>query len=175
MTDNLTIRAAGFEDIALIRDMAEVVFRKTYASIISPSQMEYMMNWMYSIPSLEEQMGVKGHQYFIAELEDNPCGYLSIHEDGLDAEGVELFHLEKIYIMPDFQGNGIGRELFHAALDYASSHSSGAARVELNVNRSNSAVSFYKSMGMHISRQGDFPIGDGFYMNDYIMSIDINK
>ena len=41
--------------------------------------------------------------------------------------------------------------------------------MELNVNRNNKALEFYKKMGMHIAESGDFNIGGGFYMNDYIM------
>ena len=43
----------------------------------------------------------------------------------------------------------------------------------LNVNRNNNAVSFYRKMGMEILGQGDFDIGSGYYMNDYIMSLDL--
>lgn len=28
-------------------------------------------------------------------------------------------------------------------------------------------------MGMRRLREGDFPIGDGYYMNDYIMGLEI--
>ena len=45
--------------------------------------------------------------------------------------------------------------------------------MELNVNRHNSAVVFYEHLGMRRDRQGDFPIGHGYFMNDYIFAIDI--
>ena len=45
--------------------------------------------------------------------------------------------------------------------------------MELNVNRSNRALHFYERMGMRRLREGDFPIGGGFYMNDYIMGLDL--
>jgi diamine N-acetyltransferase len=34
-------------------------------------------------------------------------------------------------------------------------------------------VYFYEHMGMKKVREGDFPIGNNYYMNDYIMSLDI--
>lgn len=46
--------------------------------------------------------------------------------------------------------------------------------VELNVNRNNQAVGFYRHLGMEILRQGDFHIGNGFYMNDYIMGLNLD-
>ena len=43
----------------------------------------------------------------------------------------------------------------------------------LTLNRRNPALHFYERMGMRCLREGDFPIGGGFYMNDYIMGLDI--
>ena len=53
---DIHINKAGVEELQLIHDMAEIVFRHTYASILSPEQMEYMMDWMYSLPNLEKQL-----------------------------------------------------------------------------------------------------------------------
>ena len=39
--------------------------------------------------------------------------------------------------------------------------------------RNNKALQFYEHMGMRKLREGDFPIGNGYYMNDYIMGLDI--
>lgn len=47
------------------------------------------------------------------------------------------------------------------------------ARIELNVNRNNPAIGFYNRLGFRILRQGDFDIGHGFYMNDYIMGMEL--
>ena len=44
-----TIRKATTEDIPLIHKMAQEVFPATYADILSPDQLDYMMEWMYSI------------------------------------------------------------------------------------------------------------------------------
>ena len=46
--------------------------------------------------------------------------------------------------------------------------------MELNVNRNNKALKFYEHMGMRIVRERDFPIGNGYYMNDYIMELEID-
>jgi len=45
--------------------------------------------------------------------------------------------------------------------------------MELTVTRRNRALHFYERMGMRRLREGDFPIGDGYYMNDYIMGLEI--
>ena len=47
------------------------------------------------------------------------------------------------------------------------------SRIELNVNKFNKAVEFYRHLGMRVLVEEDFPIGNGFYKTDYIMGLDI--
>jgi ribosomal protein S18 acetylase RimI-like enzyme len=44
----------------------------------------------------------------------------------------------------------------------------------LQVNRNNKAVEFYKKFGFEIIDEQDFDIGNGYYMNDFIMRFKIN-
>lgn len=37
-------------------------------------------------------------------------------------------------------------------------------------HRNNEAIGFYEHLGMKRVREGDFPIWENFFMNDYIMS-----
>ena len=61
-----TIERATVKDIPTIRQMASVVFPATYKEILTPEQLDYMMEWMYSEESLRKQMEEEGHIYFIA-------------------------------------------------------------------------------------------------------------
>lgn len=163
------IRKASIEDIEQIRILADTAFRVTYKDILSAEQMEYMMQRMYSQDSLLHQMTQENNIFFIEEGK----GYASFHSDGSTPDGRSLFHLEKLYVLPEYQKTGLGLKLFDTVLKEASLLACGHPfRVELNVNRNNPAVGFYEHIGMYKSRSGDFPIGKGFYMNDYIMAID---
>ena len=164
---------AGPGDLQKISDMAEVVFRHTYREILSPEQLDYMMDMMYSMPNLQKQIE-EGHHYYIAYDEETSKGYVSVQHEGADNDGIEMFHLHKIYVMPDAQGMGIGMKLFNRAVEHAKEASSGKpARIELNVNKFNKSVGFYKHIGMRVLLEEDFPIGNGFYKTDYIMGLDL--
>ena len=170
---DISIRKAEKEDIMRIHDMAEIVFRHTYRDILSAEQVDYMMDWMYSPAGLEQQMD-DGHVYYIAFRDAGPCGYVSIQSDGADSDGRMVFHLQKIYVLPAEQGHGTGKRLFDCAVGHVHAEAGDRpARIELNVNRNNPAIGFYNRLGFRILRQGDFDIGHGFYMNDYIMGMDI--
>lgn len=153
--------------------MAETVFRKTYEPILSREQIEYMMEWMYSTESLERQFE-EGHIFFIAFSGEIPCGYVSIQKETVEYNDVTVYHLHKLYVMPHIQGNGVGKMLFNRACSHARENSLAARiRIELNVNRNNPSMQFYEKMGMHVVKTGDFDIGNRYYMNDYIMVIEL--
>ncbi|MCL1942588.1 MAG: GNAT family N-acetyltransferase [Candidatus Azobacteroides sp.] len=159
-----TVRKAEKQDCGLIHDLAGQVWEPTYGNILSKEQVDYMFDRMYSVPSLENQMD-NGHTYYILYHDEKPAGYLSIERERKD-----LFHLQKIYILPDQQRNGGGKLLIEKAEQHVTEHAeTPVCTIELNVNRNNKAVGFYKKRGFVIDREGDFDIGNGFYMNDYVM------
>ncbi|MCD7901537.1 MAG: GNAT family N-acetyltransferase [Bacteroides sp.] len=164
----LSIRKATTEDCILIHEMAHIAFTATYQNMLTAGQLEYMLEWMYSFPNIQKQMVEDGHVYFIAYYNQEPCGYVSVEKQDTD-----LFHLQKLYVLPAFQGKQIGKYLFNEVIRYVKEIHPEPCLIELNVNRNNKAVSFYERMGMKKVREGDFPIGNGYYMNDYIMGLDI--
>ena len=161
------IRKATKDDCPQIRQLAEQIFPATYKEIISQEQIDFMMDWMYSISNLNKQMD-DGHIYFLAYREPAPVGYVSVEQQNKD-----LFHLQKIYVLGSEQGTGCGKFLFTEAVKYIKTVHPAPCTMELNVNRENRAIRFYEHMGMHKARQGDFSIGNGYFMNDYIMSMEL--
>ena len=100
----ITVRTVEHADLQIVHDMAEVVFRQTYKDILSPEQMEYMMEMMYSLPNLNKQLE-DGHHYYLASDGEEHCGYVSVQYQEQDGE-TKVFHLHKIYVMPHWQGKG---------------------------------------------------------------------
>ena len=164
----IDVKKATTEDIVLIRAMASVAFPDTYRDILSPEQIDYMMEWMYSEESLHRQMTGEGHLYYIAYKDNQPAGYLSIQPKGKDT-----YHLQKLYVLPVYQGMHLGAQLFRHAIAAIKELHPAPCRMRLNVNRYNKALAFYQKMGMEKVDEGDFPIGNGYYMNDYIMGMEI--
>ena len=93
-TGMLTIQKVTVADCELINKMAGEVFPATYKEILSPEQLDYMMDWMYAPENIRKQMEEEGHVYFIAYKEGKPCGYVSVQQQEKD-----IFHLQKIYVL----------------------------------------------------------------------------
>ena len=160
----ITIRIATINDIPLIRHMAEQVFPETYKHIITPEQCDYMMDMMYSEESLRRQITVEHHVYQLLFADGEAAGYVSVQPIESD-----LYELQKIYVLPRFQGRHLGKTLFSAAVSLVKQWHPDACRIFLHVNRYNKAKAFYEHLGLKVTKQGDYDIGNGYFMNDYIM------
>jgi len=157
----LSIRNASIDDIKLIRKLTFIVWPQTYAAIISQQQIDYMLDMMYSEASLKEQMN-DGSQFIIVCDDTEPVGFASFRETG-----PLVYKLHKIYILASQQGKGTGRFV----IDYIINEikQKAATALQLQVNRYNKARSFYEKLGFVVIEEADFDIGNGYFMNDYVM------
>lgn len=160
----LTIDPASSEDFLLIQQIAHATWPITFGEILSTTQIEYMLDWMYSIPALQEQVETKGHHFLLAREDGNVLGFLSYE---LSYQGKPTTKIHKIYVLPTTQGKGVGRTLLENAAQKA--REAGNIRLSLNVNRYNKALEFYKKLSFTINAQEDIDIGQGFLMEDYIL------
>jgi len=81
---------------------------------------------------------------------------------------INIYILDKIYILQTQQGKGIGKFVIDYILQQIKDR--GAESLQLQVNRNNiNAKSFYEKIGFRIIQEADFEIGNGYFMNDFIM------
>jgi diamine N-acetyltransferase len=157
----LGIQRATNSDIPLIRELTFRIWPQTYAEILSQPQIDYMLEYMYSPASLQKQMN-NGSQFIFVYDEEEPVGFAAYL-----SKGGGIYKLDKIYILPSQQGKGTGRFV----IDYiiAEVKKEGATALQLQVNRDNKAKSFYEKLGFVEIDYRDFDIGNGYFMNDYVM------
>lgn len=152
-------------DFESVRGIAHKTWPFAYGQIITKLQMDYMLEMMYSASSLQHQVEKLKHRFIVAYDEKNSAiGFASFSA----YPGTNNHHrLHKLYVMPDTQKKGTGKSLLE--LIYEAIRKNGKGSLELNVNRKNSAVGFYQKLGFEIIRTEDIDIGNGFFMNDYVM------
>ena len=120
-----------------------------------------MLDLFYSEKALHEQM--EQHIEFIIVYDGvHPVGFASfgLHEP-------RVYKLHKIYVLPSQQGRGTGRFIIDQ-LEKAMKARDATALL-LNVNRQNNAKSFYEKLGFTVIKEEDIDIGNGYFMNDYVM------
>ena len=166
----LRITPATTDDIPTIRALAHATWPDTFGTILSPEQIAYMLDWMYSPETLRIQMDHGGHRFLLATIDEEgghttPVGYASYE---LMYHGEPTTKLHKLYVHPSRQGYGVGHALMEAVRIAA--ESAGQRSLTLNVNRHNHAIQFYERHDFVAVGSEDIDIGRGFYMNDIIMA-----
>lgn len=163
-----SIRKATVKDSQLIHNLASQIWEPTYGNILTSEQLNYMFDRMYAPENIQKQMNELHHEFFIIFADNKPSGYLSIEK-----VNDHIYHFQKIYSLPSLHGSGIGRYIIEQGVEYLKSLHPEPFIVELYVNRENPAVGFYKHLGFYQHDTRDEHIGNGYYMNDFIMRLEV--
>ena len=161
------LRKAKEEDLLTIRSLAEQTWPTAYSDIISQEQIVFMLDKMYNQGELLGQLR-DGHTFLIASELKEDVGFAGFSV--VDSEN-HVYKLHKLYVLPKMHGKGVGKILMNEVLDQIKAQ--GAKFLRLNVNRDNKAKDFYEKAGFKIKETVDLDIGNGFYMNDYVMEKEI--
>lgn len=155
----------GKDDIFLVNHLAHKIWPDAFKDILEKNQIDYMLDWMYNIPTLEEQV-MTGVLYYIVKENGIAKGFLGVEPNFPDAD---FLRIHKLYMLPDVQGKGMGRVLLNKAIDVA--FDLDLHTIHLNVNRFNKAVQFYEHCGFKITGEENIDIGKDYLMEDYIMEL----
>ena len=162
----LSVQKATSVDIPLIRELTFEIWPQTYSSIISKEQIDYMLEQMYNPAALQKQIDEDGCTFIIVYDDKVPVAFASYNETE-----PQLWKLNKIYILPSQQGKGTGK--FIISYIVAEIKARHAKALQLQVNRKNKAKDFYEKLGFKIIKTADFDIGNGYFMNDYVMELNL--
>lgn len=152
------IRKATIKDIETIRQLVFQIYPVAYQDILVPEQVNYMLDLFYSAASLEKQFAQD--TFLLALSGDTPVGFASY-----SLLGAGNYKLHKLYVSAELQGQGVGTELIR----FIMKNIQGTVTLELNVNRFNKARVFYEKLGFAVIRAEDIDIGNGYWMNDFVM------
>lgn len=166
----MIIRYAHKDEMHLIKKIAFDTWPVAYKNILSDGQLQYMLVTMYDVEALISQVEKLSHQFVIA-IDDlgSEIGFASF---SVFINQPTKYKLHKLYVLPNHQGKKVGRMLLNFVLEETKKNKK-ITSILLNVNRKNDAVEFYLKNGFYILNEEDNDIGQGYFMNDYVMQIDI--
>lgn len=156
----IQFQPASFSDIETLRNLAQKIWSQAYSKLLSPSQITYMLNWMYSVATIKKELQ-EGVIWEIIFDESTPIGFIS-----LTIEDSSL-KLNKLYIDPEFHGKGIGQLSIEHVKQVG--RANGLKSLYLTVNKGNNkAIRAYEKAGLIRTDSKVFDIGEGYVMDDYI-------
>lgn len=164
----MKIRQLAKEELSKVQSIAHRTWPSTFANILSPEQIEYMLGWMYGLKMLESQ-AENGHIFLLAEQDGKELGFAGFELNYTEEPKAKL---HKIYLLPEAQGKGAGKTLIFEVADRA--RAAGQKSLLLNVNKYNQkAIDFYLRIGFKEIYKEVIDIGNGYVMDDVVMELNL--
>ena len=163
----MKLTALKIEQLPIVIDLTKKIWPVAYGEILSKAQLDYMIDKFYNETALRELIQ-KGHVFYLAQ-DDNgkDVGFVS-YEINSEPNKTKI---HKIYVLPETQGTGLGRQFFELVKEKAIENHQKA--IFLNVNKYNNAIHFYTKLGFTKVKDEVIDIGNGYVMDDYVMEVDI--
>lgn len=160
MAQPISIRRIGHGELPIVQQIAEDTWPTAFAGVIERHQIEIMLEDIYALETLQNDMDELGHVYRVARHDNQDSGFVSAYKAG------DTTWIKKLYILPAKQGQGIGRAL----MEQATAHFAPSRALSLNVNTGNTkAIDFYKKYGFAVEKEVPVRMGP-FDFTDYVMT-----
>ena len=148
------------QDIAIL---ANEIWHQHFIPIIGEAQVEYMVEKFQSYPAIKSQIENDGYEYYQIFSGHTMAGYTGIHQ-----ENSALF-LSKLYIKKDFRGQHLATKALDFLIQLCKERRLG--KIWLTCNKYNSnTLAVYDHLGFVITDEQVADIGNGFVMDDYILT-----
>ncbi len=155
------------EELDKVASLAYKIWNQHFVPIIGQEQVDYMVDKFQSVSAMAEQIK-SGYEYFYLFEDGRERAYLAIVPDH---ESKKMM-ISKIYVELESRGKGYGLQLLEFVKKECRHF--GFKTIWLTVNRFNhDTIEWYKRHGLLITEEVKADIGNGFYMDDYIMELSI--
>jgi ribosomal protein S18 acetylase RimI-like enzyme len=158
--NNITIRRATSEDTILLADLGARAFSAAFANDNTPEDMADYLQTNFNHEKVAAELADTDSTFFIAEVEQQACGYAKLKKGELPASvsNRNTIELERLYTLPEYFGKGIGDALMRACFDDAKRY--GFEAVWLGVWEHNlRARAFYRKLGFREVGDKIFQLG----------------
>lgn len=150
---DISLRNWMKEDFQTIRNILLVTWKATYTFIPEKDIVTHLENF-YSEEKLFDLFNNHLIKGILANIDNKSVGWMKLFND----EMTDKFFISSLYILPKFQGFGIGHMLHLKAEEIA--HKLNYDRVWLGVMKDNvKALEWYKKIGFQFVEEEPFKMG----------------
>ena len=158
----INIKIAQPFDAHTLAVLAREIWQEHYTAILGEQQVQYMLETIQSQAAIENDLQ-HGKIYWLVQVDGENAGYVSY-----EFQENQLF-LSKLYLTEAARGKGVGRFLFEELKQVAFEQHKES--IGLTVNKYNaSTITVYKKLGFEKVSEQVADIGNGFAMDDYVLS-----
>lgn len=171
----MKIRKINLKDIEALKAIGKQTFIETFSSENSEENMANYLKSGFSTEQLTAELTDPNAEFYFAELEEKPIGYLKVNTGTSQTELKDnnALEIERIYVLKEFHGKKVGQILYEKALEVAKEKK--ADYVWLGVWEQNPrAIRFYEKNGFVAFSKHIFKLGND-EQTDLMMKLKLTK
>jgi len=170
----LELIPVSIDDVKLLQKLSIQTFIETFGAQNTEADMQEYLNNQMSTSQLKKELEHAHSNFYFAYHKDRLAGYLKLNFESAQRETVgtgTAFEVERIYLLNDFQRQGLGKVLFEKAV--ALGKEKGYRKLWLGVWEHNSlALAFYKKLGLTVFDKHTFVLGSDS-QTDLMLELDL--
>jgi ribosomal protein S18 acetylase RimI-like enzyme len=118
---NLTIRKVTIADINKLQSVSRQTFFETFAEVNTAANMQKYLDENLSLERLQAELNNPESEFYFASNNEQIVGYLKINvgQAQNELQDNNALELERIYVLKEYQGSGVGQVLFDIAIQVA--------------------------------------------------------
>lgn len=122
--NQISIRKVELNEIEKLEFIARSTFEETFAKDNTKSDMLAYISEKFNREQLSMELNDPHCYFFFAELYQKVVGYLKLNlsTSQTDYASDDAVEIERIYVVGEFHGRGIGKRLFDHAMNFAVEH-----------------------------------------------------
>lgn len=159
---NLEIRRASDADAPTVALLGRITFAETFGYLFTKhsGDLRDYLDCTFNVAKIRNSIAEAGNWYWLSFLDGLPVGYakLKYPSPAPQLPKDDPAQLQKIYVLREYVGAGIGKPLFEVALKETAQI--GVHTLILYVLKENArAVHFYEKQGMKVAGEATHAIG----------------
>ena len=119
--EKLRIKVACTKDYHTLAKLSKATFIETYAEYNSDKNLQKYSKANFSRNAIKKQLEDDGNFFLVAIFDDKEVGYAKLTENNkpFHDKTINAVELERIYVLKEYQGSGIGKNLLENCLAFA--------------------------------------------------------
>jgi ribosomal protein S18 acetylase RimI-like enzyme len=149
------------DEIDILQKLSKQTFHEAFSSGNTEENMTRYLEEGFSLDKLSRELKDENTSFYFVKSANEVIGYMKLNAGPAQTElqKEDSFELERIYVLKDYQGKGIGRQLLDKAIQMA--REKKASYIWLGVWEENkSAIAFYEKNGFITFDQHVFMVGE---------------
>lgn len=171
--ETIHISLADAGQALIITEIAKKTFMETYAESSVPENLQLYLDRHFTVEQIAAELADPACRFYLAWKDKQLAGFVKIRKDRQPKgiEGMKTLEIQRIYVLQEFQGFSVGKELIMLVKDIARAENDQVIWLQV-WQKNEKAIQFYRKSGFVVYETANFEFGNEIHQ-DFLLRFDL--